>query len=78
LADWKDKEIPREALLRAMSVYSPTEKASSCRDILETTHTMLAAALDLCKTRHKSTEGVTWACCIIENTPMVNASFEYR
>jgi hypothetical protein len=54
-----------------MAVYSPTEKASSCRDILEATHAMLAAALVLCKTRSKEAEGVTWACFIIENTPMV-------
>lgn len=69
--DLQDKRIPQEALLRAMAVYSPTEKASSCRDILEATHAMLAAALVLCKTRSKEAEGVTWACFIIENTPMV-------
>jgi hypothetical protein len=70
-ADCQDSRIPREGLVRAMAVYSPTEKASSCRDILEATHAMLAAALTLCKTRSKEAEGVTWACFIIENTPMV-------
>ena len=69
-ADSQDNRIPREALLRAMAVYSPTEKASSCRDILETTHAMLAAALALCRTKSKEAEGVTWACFIIEHTPM--------
>jgi len=55
-----------------MSVYSPTEKASSCRDILEATHAMLAAALALCKTKSKEAEGVTWGCFIIEHTPMAS------
>ena len=74
-AEPQDNRIPREALLRAMAVYSPTEKASSCRDILEATHAMLAAALALCKTKSKEAEGVTWACFIIEHTPMARLLF---
>lgn len=66
-----DKTVPREGLLRAMAVYSPTEKASSCRNILEATHALFAASLLLCETPSREMEGVIWTCFIIENTPMV-------
>lgn len=70
----EDKTISREALLRAMAVYSPTEKVASCRYILEATHTLLAASLVLCETTTTVMEGLIWTCFIIENTPMVRRS----
>lgn len=54
-----------------MAVYSPTEKASSCRHILDATHALLAASLVLCETPSTEMDGVVWTCFIIENTPMV-------
>jgi hypothetical protein len=64
----------REALLSAMRVYSPTEKATSCQLILQSVHTLLVASLQLCGQDHMSSEGVTWTCFIIEHTPMVRTS----
>ena len=58
-------------MLAAMKLYSPSEKATSCQLILQTTHTMLAASLKLCAIEHTQMQGVTWACFVIENTPMV-------
>jgi hypothetical protein len=34
-----------------MSLYSPSEKASLCKVILRATHALLAASLELCKSR---------------------------
>lgn len=58
-----------------MAVYSPTEKASSCKYILDATHALFAASLLLCDTPSREMEGVVWTCFIIENTPMVRTHF---
>ncbi|WWC66185.1 uncharacterized protein I206_100086 [Kwoniella pini CBS 10737] len=68
-----DKSVSQEALIRALKIYSPTEKASSCQIILQTTHSLLAASLRLCEPGIKSgkeEEGVSWCCFIIQHTPM--------
>lgn len=69
-----DKSVPREAILKAMAVYSPTEKLSSCRSILEATHALLAASLILGESPGTEMDGVMWTCFVIENTPMVSDS----
>ncbi|OCF37694.1 hypothetical protein I316_00821 [Kwoniella heveanensis BCC8398] len=67
----KDKSVAQEALIRALKVYSPSEKASSCQMILQSTHSLLAASLSLCGKPNKEEEGVIWCCFIIEHTPML-------
>ncbi|WVF70243.1 hypothetical protein IAT40_005032 [Kwoniella sp. CBS 6097] len=67
----KDKSVSQEALIRALKVYSPSEKASSCQMILQSTHSLLAASLRLCQEPNKEEEGVIWCCFIIEHTPML-------
>ncbi|WRT64368.1 uncharacterized protein IL334_001300 [Kwoniella shivajii] len=68
-----DKSVSQESLIRALNVYSPSEKASSCQIILRSTHSLLAASLKLCEERinGKEEEGVAWCCFIIEHTPML-------
>ncbi|WWD17654.1 hypothetical protein CI109_102095 [Kwoniella shandongensis] len=66
----EDKSVSQEALIRALKVYSPSEKAASCQMILQTTHALLAASLKLCEYDRKAEEGVIWTCFIIEHTPM--------
>lgn len=71
-ADKKDKMVPQEALLGAMRVYSPTEKATSCALILQSVHALLVASLRLCEVEHTKSDGVAWACYIVEHTPIVS------
>jgi hypothetical protein len=68
----QDKMVPREALLAAMRVYSPTEKATSCTLILQSVHALLVASLRLCEVEHTRSDGVSWACYIIKHIPMVS------
>ncbi|KAL0241969.1 hypothetical protein I308_106143 [Cryptococcus tetragattii IND107] len=78
-----DKSVPQEALLRALKIYSPSEKASSCQMILQATHALLEASMHLCRAttagdvRGESKEGwgdaevgVFWTCFLIKHVPM--------
>nr|XP_018267383.1 uncharacterized protein I303_01369 [Kwoniella dejecticola CBS 10117]OBR89541.1 hypothetical protein I303_01369 [Kwoniella dejecticola CBS 10117] len=68
-----DKSVSQEALILALKIYSPTEKASSCQMILQSTHSLLAASLQLCEQDMRSgkeEQGVSWCCFLIEHTPM--------
>lgn len=82
----QDKSVPQEALIRALKIYSPSEKASSCQLILQATHALLVASMQLCQAdggaagdvRGKSEEewgeaevGVFWTCFLIEHMPIV-------
>lgn len=80
----QDKSVPQEALLRALKIYSPSEKASSCQMILQATHALLEASMHLCRAttagdvRGESKEGwgdaevgVFWTCFLIKHVPMV-------
>ena len=64
--------MAKEALLRAMKVFAPEERSPHHRVILESTHALLRASLDLCSIGGREMRGVTWACYIIENAPMVS------
>ncbi|WVQ61961.1 uncharacterized protein L199_000094 [Kwoniella botswanensis] len=79
-----DKSVSQESLIRALKIYSPSEKASSCQTILQSTHSLLAASLRLCEEHThslahahvhgvagKEEEGLAWCCFIIEHTPML-------
>nr|XP_018999660.1 uncharacterized protein I203_07857 [Kwoniella mangroviensis CBS 8507]OCF63121.1 hypothetical protein I203_07857 [Kwoniella mangroviensis CBS 8507] len=78
-----DKSVSQESLIRALKIYSPSEKASSCQTILQSTHSLLAASLRLCEEQTYSVahahpqgvggkeEGLAWCCFIIEHTPML-------
>ncbi|WVQ77110.1 hypothetical protein IAR50_006793 [Cryptococcus sp. DSM 104548] len=66
-----DKLVPQEALIRALNIYSPSEKASSCQMILRSTHTILVASLHLCQNAQKAEEGVFWTCFLIQHMPMM-------
>ncbi|KIR78890.1 hypothetical protein I306_04100 [Cryptococcus gattii EJB2] len=77
-----DKSVPQEALIRALKIYSPSEKASSCQMILQATHALLEASMHLCRAaagdvRGESKEGwgeaevgVFWTCFLIKHMPM--------
>lgn len=81
----QDKSVPQEALIRALKIYSPSEKASSCQLILHATHALLVASMQLCRCpptgdvrefthdegRGKAELGVFWTCFLIEHMPMV-------
>ncbi|ODN92024.1 hypothetical protein L198_05696 [Cryptococcus wingfieldii CBS 7118] len=67
----QDKSVPQEALIRALKIYCPSEKVSSCRMILQATHTIFVASLHLCQKAHKAEEGVFWTCFLIEHMPMM-------
>lgn len=79
----QDKSVPQEALIRALKIYSPSEKASSCQMILQATHALLEASMHLCRAaagdvRGESKEGwgeaevgVFWTCFLIKHMPMV-------
>lgn len=54
-----------------MRIYRPTEKATSCQYILQSTHSLLAASLKLCESDRHQTDGVAWVCYIIQHAPMV-------
>ncbi|WVW82548.1 hypothetical protein I302_104559 [Kwoniella bestiolae CBS 10118] len=71
-----DKSVSQESLIRALKIYSPSEKASSCQIILQSTHSLLAASLRLCEehaqyANKKEEEGLAWCCFIIQHTPML-------
>lgn len=80
----EDKSVPQEALIRALKIYSPSEKASSCQLILHATHALLVASMQLCRCpptgdvreftdeegRGKAEMGVFWTCFLIEHMPM--------
>nr|ODN96689.1 hypothetical protein L204_03398 [Cryptococcus depauperatus CBS 7855] len=79
----EDKSVPQEALLRALKIYRPSEKASSCQMILQSTHSLLVASLELCRLcevgeaegkeidGRKAEEGVGWCCFLLEHMPMM-------
>ncbi|CAD6575349.1 MAG: hypothetical protein TREMPRED_001360 [Tremellales sp. Tagirdzhanova-0007] len=67
----KDIMVARESLLSAMRLYSPSEKATMCPLILQSTHAIFAASLKLCETMHTQMEGLDWVCFIIQHTPMM-------
>ncbi|OXG92409.1 hypothetical protein C345_05935 [Cryptococcus neoformans A2-102-5] len=90
----EDKSVPQEALIRALKIYSPSEKASSCQLILQATHALLVASMQLCQAdggaagdvRGKSEEewgkaevGVFWTCFLIEHMPItLRTDLAYR
>ena len=79
LSSYQNKMIAREALCSAMRLYS-TDKATSCSLLLQSVHALLVASLALCRMRNKSDLGASWACFILEHTPMllrVDLQLEY-
>ncbi|WVQ82472.1 hypothetical protein IAT38_004601 [Cryptococcus sp. DSM 104549] len=67
----EDMSVAQEALIRALKVYSPSEKAASCQMIMQSTHALLVASLALCQEPKKAEQGVIWTCFMIEHTPML-------
>jgi hypothetical protein len=59
------RDVAKEALLQAMTLYSPIEKIALGEAILETVNTILTESV--------GADGV-WCCFIVQNLPIVSGS----
>ncbi|KAK4687661.1 hypothetical protein P7C73_g2454, partial [Tremellales sp. Uapishka_1] len=70
----KETPVAQESLRRAMYIYTLSERAGTCRSILQTTHAVFASNLKRCEDVQASDEekqtAVEWCCFLIQNTPM--------